>query len=383
MRGPFRRARSILAHWEDGRLRLQNYATGATYSAAPLAVEVLDRLGRWTSLEELTAALPDRDASAVAAEVRELARHTIIDAMDRPPRGPQPALDRWGRWNPAAGFFHFATRDVPYASERELATKPAFELTLWPYPEALKSYPDARRVSLPEYPREAELARALLERRSWRRFGDGPVSVEDLSTLLGLTWGVQKWWHLGSDRQVALKTAPSGGARHSLEAYVLATSIDGLAAGTYHYCPDTHSLACLSEGEPATVLETCFTHQEEFASAPAVIFMTSVFERVQWRYRFPRAYRVILLEAGHFCQTFCLVATWLDLAPFCTAAFADSAIEEHLGIDGVAEAAIYAAGVGTRPPGVTWAPWPVETENETSLPTYLRQARSAGQSTDD
>jgi nitroreductase len=57
----------------------------------------------------------------------------------------------------------------------------------------------------------------------------------------------------------------------------------------------------------------------------------------------------VLLEAGHACQTFCLVATRLGLAPFCTMAFADSRVEADLGVDGVTESVLYAAGVG-RPP---------------------------------
>lgn len=73
--------------------------------------------------------------------------------------------------------------------------------------------------------------------------------------------------------------------------------------------------------------------------------MTTVLARVTWRYRYSRAYRVILLEAGHFCQTFCLVATWLGLAPFCTAAFDDEKIEDDLGLN-AGEAVLYAGGVG-------------------------------------
>jgi len=77
--------------------------------------------------------------------------------------------------------------------------------------------------------------------------------------------------------------------------------------------------------------------------------MTAVFAREQWKYPTPRAYRVVQLDAGHLCQTFCLVATALGLAPFSTAALADSRIERALGIDGVSESVIYAAGVGQRP----------------------------------
>jgi SagB-type dehydrogenase family enzyme len=88
--------------------------------------------------------------------------------------------------------------------------------------------------------------------------------------------------------------------------------------------------------------------------------MTAVFERTEWKYPVARAYRAVLIEAGHFAQTFCLTATALGLAPFCTMALADSLIERDLGVDGVSESVIYACGVGSRPPGVDWAPWPAE-----------------------
>jgi hypothetical protein len=67
-----------------------------------------------------------------------------------------------------------------------------------------------------------------------------------------------------------------------------------------------------------------------------------------WKYHLARAYRVVLLDAGHLCQTFCLVATWLGLAPFCTAtaALKDTLIEKDLGIDGIRESVLYVAGVG-------------------------------------
>ena len=82
------------------------------------------------------------------------------------------------------------------------------------------------------------------------------------------------------------------------------------------------------------------------------MLMTAVFPRTQWKYDIARAYRVVLAETGHLCQTFCLTATWLGLAPFCTMALADSKIERDLGIDGITESVIYAAGVGVRPRGL-------------------------------
>lgn len=88
------------------------------------------------------------------------------------------------------------------------------------------------------------------------------------------------------------------------------------------------------------------------------MLMTAVFPRTQWKYREPAAYRTVMIDAGHVCQTFCLVATWLGLAPFCTMAFDQTLVEKELALDGVSESVVYAAGVGTPPSGTDWAPWP-------------------------
>ena len=61
-------------------------------------------------------------------------------------------------------------------------------------------------------------------------------------------------------------------------------------------------------------------------------------------------------KPGHVCQTFCLTATWLGLAPFCLMGLSDSRIEKDLGLDGITESVLYAAGVGQPPQGSSWAP---------------------------
>jgi SagB-type dehydrogenase family enzyme len=201
----------------------------------------------------------------------------------------------------------------------------------------------------------------------------------ELSTLLGLTWGTQKWMQVREDLAFRLKTSPSGGACHSLEVYVAAARVKGLDPGLYWYSPDEHALAPLNRAWEPSRWPDALGGQEWTANASAVFLVTSVFSRVQWKYKSARAYRTVLLEAGHFCQTFCLVATWLKLAPFCTAAFADSRIERLLRVDGLSESMLYAMGVGTRPAGATSAPWPharsgpIVTEPAHRGPTILRR----------
>ena len=156
----------------------------------------------------------------------------------------------------------------------------------------------------------------------------------------------------------ALKTSPSGGARHPIEAYVVARRVRGLRSGLYHYAPDTHELERLRNGATSRTLATFLGGQPWYGNASALVVLTSVVERKMWLYHYPRSYRILLLEAGHLVQTFCLIATSLGLAPFCSAALADSRIEREFGLDGIREPILYAAGVGPRPSDERWAPWP-------------------------
>jgi SagB-type dehydrogenase family enzyme len=218
-----------------------------------------------------------------------------------------------------------------------------------PLPPSVKRYPNARRLQLPRLAPMGEFVQVLLERRTWRQFGRRPLPVTALATLLGFTGGIQKWASLPGNPRVPLKTSPSGGARNPIELYVWARRIDGLAAGLYHYAGDRHCLERIRlDRGPATVQRYVPT-QFWYEGAAAVVFFSAVFERYLWKYSYARAYRATLIEAGHQCQTFCLVATWLRLAPFCTMALADSTIEHDLGLDGIGESVLYAAGVGARP----------------------------------
>jgi SagB-type dehydrogenase family enzyme len=145
------------------------------------------------------------------------------------------------------------------------------------------------------------------------------------------------------------KTSPSAGARHPGEVYLIALRVNGLEKGLYHYHPARHRLEMISSDVTVRKAWLYCARQDYVKKAAALFLMTAVFPRTMWKYNKARAYRVVLLDAGHLCQTFCLAATWLDLAPFCTAAFRDTLIENDLAIDGVRESVIYVAGIGNLP----------------------------------
>ncbi len=153
---------------------------------------------------------------------------------------------------------------------------------------------------------------------------------------------------------MALKTSPSAGALHPVEAYVLAWNVKDLPPGLYHYDVAGDELRRLRRGNFRRAAVEAASGQEWIGEASFLCVMTAVFPRVLWKYQLEDAYRTLFLDAGHLAQTFCLVATSLGLGPFTTAAIQDSKIEKLLSIDGVEEFPVYLCGAGvpalTSPP---------------------------------
>ena len=348
MRGPrrVRRARAVLIAWSGRKLVLLNYQTLVSASAEPEAVRLLHLLDEWTRPSDVAALLPEYSPQSIRTSLRELLRNTFLVTEGTPEATRDAHLASvWSAWLPEASF-HFATKDVEYLQpsprlfRRYLAESPQ--------PPLAKSYAKAPRIRLPT-PKTADsqFEHVLLARRTHREFSRKPVPLSVISTLLHYTWGVTGHIDAPPFGRLFHKTSPSGGARHPGEVYLLAMRVGGLPQGLYHYHCLHHRLERVRSSQAVKKAVAYTAGQGFVADASALFIMTAVFPRVLWKYRFARSYRVVLLDAGHLCQTFCLAATWLGLAPFCTAAFEDALIEKDLGLDGVSESALYVAGVGT------------------------------------
>jgi SagB-type dehydrogenase family enzyme len=347
-----KRSNCLVFFFQDGNLHCKNYLTGQELEASPTLVLFLAELNRWRSFHDVERSLPQYSAMSIRQGLRQLIRHSAVVIRGGAQASRENSLAGWQTWGVEARFFHFATKDThskPITTDEAKFNRA--RACLRPPPPSVKRYRSLPRMALPD-PGPGlcgQLPEVLLARRTHRSFGTGTVSLEQLSILLRLTWGFTgdiDWPGLG---RLPVKTSPSGGARHSLEVYVWCSRVKGLTPGVYHYRPDRHCLELLKAGKVSGRLSRLCGHQAWVQACSALFVMTSVLARVMWRYRYARAYRVILLEAGHFCQTFCLVATWLGLAPFCTAALDDEKVERDLALQ-TSEPVLYAAGVGpTRP----------------------------------
>ena len=345
----FRRAQTLLVYWHEERLCFYDFARRETIEAAPFVCELLDFFDRWRTAEQAVRHFSEYTPASIRSSVQQLARYELLVAEGSPSaREDARLVAQWSSWWPAATF-HFATKDANYVdrSRWSIARRKKL-LSESPRPPKLKTIAGAQKIPLP--PRrtfgESEFVRVLRARRTHRQFANAALEFDDVAQLLGLVWGVNGYVSSPIFGAGFHKTSPSGGARHPVEVYLVALRVRGLRRGVYHYDPLHHHLGKISGAATSEKAWRYCARQHFIKRAAALFVMTAVFPRTMWKYPDPRAYRVVLLDAGHLCQTFCLAATWLDLAPFCTAALKDTLIESDLHIDGIRESVLYVAGLG-------------------------------------
>jgi SagB-type dehydrogenase family enzyme len=373
----YKRSSHIVSYWKADRFLFHNYASREVSGATGVACDVLTFFGEWKSLAELCQFKSTVPAAVLEELIGALVAANLLHCSNMALSPEEQAMAKFDRWNPECGFFHTATKDVRFIdgaiTERQLDAQP----TQWPMPSPVMRRAVVNSLQLPAPNADGPLAETLKARRTWRRFGGGIIPLSTFATVLGYTAGIQHWVTVPPAAKVALKTSPSGGARHAVEVYTLAWAIGGLPKGLYHYAADTHELELLREGLDQRQVPIYLPFGDYWSDACAVVFFSAVYERDLWRYPYSRAYRAPFIEAGHLCQTFCLMATSLNLAPFCAMALADTAIERDLGIDGISESVLYAAGVGVKPDGVQWAPAPVGFETPLCEPNPHLQGQPA------
>src|SRR6266496_1394453 len=343
-----RRARCLFAYWRDGRLFFHNFARGLTVSGKPITCEVLDFFKKWRTTHAAIRHFADYTPRSVRSATSQLVKQQLLLVKGTPEAIQDNRIAReWSPWLPQ-GSFHFSTKDVPYIDFSTWSVDRLKSiLPKTPAPKIFKTVRRAQKVLLPTHTLpNSEFIEVLLARKTHRQFSNQEVPLEAVSQLLSLVWGVTGYLHPPGLGKLLRKTSPSGGARHPGEVYLMALRVKGLARGLYHYHAGHHHLERISTNATPDKAQRYCGRQSYIRNAAALFLMTAVFRRTMWKYNYARAYRVVLLDAGHLCQTFCLVATWLGLAPFCTAALRDTLIEQDLRIDGIRESVLYVAGVG-------------------------------------
>lgn len=208
-------------------------------------------------------------------------------------------------------------------------------------PPLYKDYPSARPIALPRDFRYRGLLvqDAIQQRRSVRDYSGRPLTLEQLSILLHCAYGI-------TEPSYPLRASPSAGALYPLEIYPVVNRVTGLTSGIYHYRPKDHSLELVEAGDFRPSLLTYTGGQDMILQASVVLVITAIFQRTRWKYQ-DRAYRYVLLDAGHLGENVYLAATSLGLGPCGIGAFFDDEINRLVGVDGENEAAVYLVSIGS------------------------------------
>jgi len=183
---------------------------------------------------------------------------------------------------------------------------------------------------------------ALEKRRSIRDYRPQPLPLKELSNLLWATQGITEK-ALGP----CYRTAPSAGALHPIDTYLVVNRVEGLEPGIYFFDVVEFSLVLKRTGAFAVPIAQAALNQDIARTAAVVFVWVAVIQRSRQKYR-QRAYRYIYLDCGHIAQNLYLGATALDLGCCGIAAIFDDEVNDLVGVDGQEETAIYLAVVGKK-----------------------------------
>lgn len=263
-------------------------------------------------------------------------------------------------WDIVSKIFHVGTKDIPFLFNLEDREKHTEEYITY-CEDTLDSNKEFRKqkngqlYQLPPYDlsifENKNLLTILKNRMTCRSFYNEPITIQELSTLLYVTFGEihGKWEQLdtaGLKQLGVRKSSPSGGALHPSEAYIFALNIKGLPQGIYYYSSHQHLLTLVSSDCHQKDLGRLLCGQHFAEELSVGIFITSHLDKLWEKYKHSRAYRVALLDIGHLSQTFQLCATAMGFDPWLTAAFLDTEINQILKIHESNEQAMFFVGAG-------------------------------------
>ena len=168
-------------------------------------------------------------------------------------------------------------------------------------PEPFRSYEGCDIVALP--------LGALNTPTQWHQLwqqdkpaGGSLRTVMDVACMLEISLALSAWKQYGGSSW-SLRVNPSSGNLHPTECYVLASGVDGLVDGVYHYRADLHALE----------LRCRFASVNSVSPSLALAF-TSVHWREAWKYG-ERAFRYCQHDVGHALASVSYAAATLGVNP--------------------------------------------------------------------
>ncbi|MFL5665764.1 MAG: SagB family peptide dehydrogenase [Ktedonobacteraceae bacterium] len=309
----YRRNPHLLMQWgDDKRIDALNIMTGRHYRLDPTVISLLSNLSQPRTLAELATEIPSLTKQLPglldklhAADLIQIEASESTDSSDH-------------LWSSYELAMHIQASGIVTISHPGRSA-----------PSARKEIVATRRISLASLPldipssRGLSVSEALHRRQSIRHYSEDAITLSELSVFL--TTSAQVINFIGPEHnQTTHRPSPSGGARHSLELYVLCRNVTDLSPAVYYYDPFNNELAELEQWNAGLddLLYRLVCAPAMLTRPPDVaIYITSVVGRVFCKYK-GNGLALIYRDTGCLLQSMYLVATDLALAP-CAIAMMD------------------------------------------------------------
>ena len=216
-------------------------------------------------------------------------------------------------------------------------------------PMPVKHYPERPRVPLDRSAKPPAIDYFDLMNRRQAIESSRPEApdLRKISTAFSLTHDITaRTMHAGTP--FYYRSVASAGALYPFELYLAVHHIDGIDPGVYHYQLFDFCLTALRQGPVPEIPPV--DH-----GVSATFYITGIFFRSAWKYR-NRAYRYVLLDAGHLLENLRLALGALDLSFSIHLDFDDERAATLLGLDPQREACLacvhlHNGNAGKKQPG--------------------------------
>ena len=155
-----------------------------------------------------------------------------------------------------------------------------------------------------------------------------PIDIKRVASLFHLTHAITAR-SMHGNQPFYFRSVASAGALYPFELYLAVHQVDGMKPGLYHYDLFNFSFNTLRH-TPVPVIGP------SDSGIAATIYIGGIFFRSAWKYR-QRAYRYVLLDAGHLIENLRLALSALGLKGSMTLDFDDDAANVLLGVDDARE----------------------------------------------
>lgn len=283
--------------------------------------------------------------------LNELIKNNLLITKLSPSYDAEEKTKFWKKygWDDALDFY-LSLKDYPFLDYESIQAKQVEEVLMNKYiktdpvPPIDKKYKNVKKIFLEKdfsSMDRVDLRKLLIEKVFDYQATKDSLTKKQVSDVLFNTFGKMGTVEFQPQGEFYLKTSPSGGARHPIEAYPIIFDSE-IQNGIYHYSVDENALEQIYSKANLEEIKKLIYELKTNPMFPIkmIIILSAVFPRSMWRYREPRSYRVVLHDMGHILETMKIICKAFGIKTYYGHGFHDAKLEKLLNISGVDEAVL-------------------------------------------